>query len=66
VHGGRHRDPPELSRRQINVLAAAPGPGVLAASLTGLAPVIAWCLAQVRIRERFAGPVDRQPALASG
>ena len=37
---------------------AAAGPGVLAASQTGLAPATAWCLAQVRIRERYAGPVD--------
>ena len=37
---------------------ATAGPGVLAASETGLAPATAWCLAQVRIRERYAGPVD--------
>ncbi|HEY6594206.1 MAG TPA: MDR family MFS transporter [Asanoa sp.] len=50
----------ELERCIARIVArhgAAAAPGVLAASDSGLAPATAWCLAQVHLRERYAGPV---------
>jgi hypothetical protein len=51
----------ELERCIARIVArdgGAAAPGVLAASDSGLAPATAWCLAQVHLRERYAGPVD--------